>query len=250
MTKNLVLVVEPDADIRQLLYDRLEQGGYEVVEAATGEAALAIAFTVDLNGVVLEITLPGLPGLGVLDQLHRMDATLPIVMISTGQTFRRRALDRGAHAYFAKPLDLPLRRMFAHSFIRTGNGTRFPQPANGNVLNVCQSTPSHEAAKFQIEKLRYITLTHIGIKKGPAPQAHSILLGPPILKWRKLDSREEAPAHSGLRPKYPYRQALVSHTQRTNDRRLWHTTASPVDRVPGRPHTAVDSRNIGLATPN
>jgi|KBSMisStaDraftv2_1062788.scaffolds.fasta_scaffold44743_5 CheY-like chemotaxis protein len=70
MTKNLVLVVEPDADIRQLLYDRLEQGGYEVVEAATGEAALAIAFTVDLNGVVLEITLPGLPGLGVLDQLH------------------------------------------------------------------------------------------------------------------------------------------------------------------------------------
>jgi len=141
-TKNMVLVVEPDADIRQLLYDRLEQGGYEVVEAATGEARLAIASTVDLSGIVLEIILPGLPGLGVLDQLHRMDATVPIVMTSTGQTFRRRALDRGAHAYFTKPLDLPLlmiaiRRMFAHSFMRTGNGTRFPQPANGNVLNVC-----------------------------------------------------------------------------------------------------------------
>jgi len=141
-TKNMVLVVEPDADIRQLLYDRLEQGGYEVVEADTGEARLAIASTVNLSGIVLEIILPGLPGLGVLDQLHRMDATLPIVMTSTGQTFRRRALDRGAHAYFTKHLDLPLlmsaiRPMFAHPFMRTGNGTRFPQPANGNVLNVC-----------------------------------------------------------------------------------------------------------------
>src|SRR6476646_5129345 len=129
-------------------------------------------------------------------------------------------------------------------------GPAFPNRPTATCSMSVQSTPSHEAAKFQIEKLRYITLTHVAIKKVPAPQAHSVLLGPPILKWRKLDSREEAPAHSDLRPKYPYRQALVSHTQRTNDRRLWHTTASPVDRVPGRPHTAVDSRNIGLATPN
>jgi CheY-like chemotaxis protein len=79
-----VLVVDDDADAREMLRRALEREGVEVAEASDGVAALALiqARTPDL--IVLDLVMPELDGFGVLDVLHADHALrdLPIVVAS------------------------------------------------------------------------------------------------------------------------------------------------------------------------
>lgn len=79
-----VLVVDDSATIRAVLGKMLAQDGYEVLKAADGEAALALARSERPALVFLDIVLPGMSGFEVLRTLRRGADTqhLPIVMIS------------------------------------------------------------------------------------------------------------------------------------------------------------------------
>lgn len=79
-----VLVVDDSATIRAVLGKMLAQDGYEVLKAADGEAALAMARSEQPALVFLDIVLPGMSGFEVLRTLRREAATqhVPIVMIS------------------------------------------------------------------------------------------------------------------------------------------------------------------------
>src|SRR5262245_33469587 len=79
-----VLIVEDDADIRSLLRDRLARWPHEVVEAASGEAALEMAAARRPALVVLDIVLPGIDGWEVLHRLRNDPklADVPVVVVS------------------------------------------------------------------------------------------------------------------------------------------------------------------------
>ncbi|MBA2078949.1 response regulator [Rhodanobacter sp. PCA2] len=79
-----VLVVDDSATICAVLGKMLTQDGYEVVKAADGESALALARSVRPHLVFLDIVLPGISGFEVLRAMRREPATqrTPIVMIS------------------------------------------------------------------------------------------------------------------------------------------------------------------------
>ena len=79
-----VLVVDDSATIRAVLGKMLGQDGYEVIKAADGESALALARDERPGLVFLDIVLPGLSGFEVLRTLrHEPDTRhIPIVMIS------------------------------------------------------------------------------------------------------------------------------------------------------------------------
>src|SRR5262245_32249900 len=100
-----VLVTDSEDDVRQLVRVVLAQRGIDVVEATTGDAALARAPDADL--VVLDLLLPGRDGVSLCRALKAdpVTARLP-VMVLTGigdQDSRARALAAGADAYLTKP---------------------------------------------------------------------------------------------------------------------------------------------------
>lgn len=103
-----VLVVDDSPVVATTLRSWLERRGYEVVVAATGDEALAGAATLpDL--VLLDLTLPDLPGLEVLRRLRR-DETLsrvPVVVLtaSTAREDRISCLEGGAEDFLSKPID-------------------------------------------------------------------------------------------------------------------------------------------------
>jgi two-component system nitrogen regulation response regulator NtrX len=104
-----VLVVDDEAGIRFSLKGILEDEGFEVVEAGTGEAGLALLESgeaVDL--VFLDIWLPGQDGLAVLERLKEERPDLPVVMISGHGTIETAvtALKNGAFDFIEKPLSL------------------------------------------------------------------------------------------------------------------------------------------------
>jgi len=102
-----VLLIEDEADIRELIRYSLAQAGLEVVEACDGVEALEKlhAFVPDL--VVLDLMLPGMPGLELCQRLRsRADtARLPIMVVSAKSSASDQALGlaMGADDYVTKP---------------------------------------------------------------------------------------------------------------------------------------------------
>ena len=84
MSRPLVLVVEDEADIRELVSYNLTKAGYQVTSVVTGEEAMAAVETDPPGLVVLDLMLPGMDGLTVCQRLKRDAKTesIPIVMLT------------------------------------------------------------------------------------------------------------------------------------------------------------------------
>lgn len=103
----VVLVVEDDAEVAQLLSLTLENEGYQILTAASGEEALRVARERHPDLISLDIRLPGLDGLEVLELLKRAPETsdIPVVIISVISESKKRGLELGAVDYLTKPVD-------------------------------------------------------------------------------------------------------------------------------------------------
>jgi DNA-binding response OmpR family regulator len=105
--QHLVLVADDDDDILMLVTTRLRLDGFDVVAASSGDGALALARERRPALAVLDIGMPGLDGLEVLEQI-RADEELQtmIVVLLTAKAQEsdvRRGYESGADAYVKKP---------------------------------------------------------------------------------------------------------------------------------------------------
>ena len=114
MTEGLgsVLVVDDDANNRDLLSRRLRRSGYDAVVGTDGQHALTLVGERDFDVVLLDVMMPGLDGFEVLKILRRdRPATdLPIIMATAKDASDDvvHALTLGANDYVTKPLDYPV----------------------------------------------------------------------------------------------------------------------------------------------
>lgn len=107
MSGPLVLVAEDDDDILLLVTTRLSRDGFEVISARNGIDALALARDRRPVVAVLDIGMPGLDGLEVLEQI-RADAelrTMRVLLLTAKaqESDTRRGYAAGADAYVRKP---------------------------------------------------------------------------------------------------------------------------------------------------
>src|SRR5688572_16899422 len=96
-----VLVVEDEPAIRGLLTALLGEEGYRVVEAPTGRAALPLvewATRQDARPclMLLDMMLPDMDGLGVLDHLHQRGDGIPVIAMSASREHLAAAVAAGA----------------------------------------------------------------------------------------------------------------------------------------------------------
>jgi PAS domain S-box-containing protein len=109
-----VLVVEDDASTRELLSAALQKRGFEVLLAEDGASGLAVARGEQPGLVLLDLRLPGMDGLAVLQALKQEPATAAIPVITmTGSEglndgIRARVLSLGASDFVTKPFDLDM----------------------------------------------------------------------------------------------------------------------------------------------
>ena len=102
-----VLVVDDEAPIRRALATNLKARGYEVDAVETGEQALDLAARHHPDVVLLDLGLPGIDGLEVIEGLRGW-THVPIVVLSARGAERDKvaALDAGADDYVAKPFGM------------------------------------------------------------------------------------------------------------------------------------------------
>jgi two-component system KDP operon response regulator KdpE len=103
-----LLIVDDERSIRVSLRTILANFGFEIVEAARGEEALALVRTAQFDAVLLDINMPGMGGIDVCRIMRRTAPTLPIVMLTVQDSEDRKveALDAGADDYITKPFQL------------------------------------------------------------------------------------------------------------------------------------------------
>ena len=105
--KRVILVVEDESDIGELIRFNLEQERFAVVVAEDGESALAAVRRERPALVILDLMLPGIPGLEVCRRLRSQDATahLPILILTAkaAEADRVVGLEMGADDYLTKP---------------------------------------------------------------------------------------------------------------------------------------------------
>lgn len=115
-----VLVVDDVDDLRRLITIALRRGGFAVLEANSGEAALAIIESQPVDVVVLDMGLPVMSGTDVVRALRGRPETLtlPILLMTGSGTSQSviEGLDAGADDFLAKPvrLDELVARVRAH----------------------------------------------------------------------------------------------------------------------------------------
>ena len=105
-----VLVVEDNARNMKLFRDVLQVSGYRILEATTGERAIALAAEHGPDLVLMDIQLPDIDGLEALDRLKADERTAAVpVLALTAQAMegdRERFLAAGFDGYLSKPVDV------------------------------------------------------------------------------------------------------------------------------------------------
>jgi DNA-binding NtrC family response regulator len=102
-----ILVVDDDADIREVLTDRLESLGYRIFAAETAKVGLELLERQNPQLVLLDIEMPDMNGIDMLREIRRSEHDVTVVMITAYGTIERavEAMKEGAYDFIPKPFE-------------------------------------------------------------------------------------------------------------------------------------------------
>ena len=102
------LVVEDDPDLNRQLVSALEDAGYVVDKAVDGEEGHFLGDTEPYDIVILDLGLPQMDGLTVLEQWRREDRKMPVIILTARDRWSDKVagMDAGADDYLAKPFHM------------------------------------------------------------------------------------------------------------------------------------------------
>jgi two-component system phosphate regulon response regulator PhoB len=126
MIRHSVLIVEDEADIRDLISYNLLREGFQVTSVACGEAAIAAAAAKPPDLILLDLMLPGIDGLTVCQRLKTQPETkdIPVIMLTArgeeGDVVR--GFNTGADDYITKPFSPRVLSARINAVLRRSSG--------------------------------------------------------------------------------------------------------------------------------
>jgi two-component system alkaline phosphatase synthesis response regulator PhoP len=134
MENGSILVVEDEKSLHETLRLNLELEGYDVTSAYNGADAVKICQEGYFDLIILDIMLPAMDGLTVLEtiKLHRVDS--PVLILSARNTSADRVagLRKGADDYLTKPFELEELLLRVNNLVAKGKALRMVKPLSDN----------------------------------------------------------------------------------------------------------------------
>jgi two-component system, OmpR family, response regulator len=123
-----VLVVEDDSKIAVFISVGLRQAGFAVDHASNGEDGLHLALTEPYDAAVVDLMLPKLDGLSLIEELRRRKVNTPVLILSAKRTVddRVKGLQAGGDDYLTKPFAFAELLARVQALIRRASGTVEP----------------------------------------------------------------------------------------------------------------------------
>ncbi|MDL2316931.1 response regulator [Desulfovibrio sp. OttesenSCG-928-A18] len=103
-----ILIVDDEHEFLELMTNRLQKRGFTVVTASSGELALREVARQDFDAMVLDVKMPGIDGIKVLQQVKQSKPELPVLLL-TGHASIEAAMtgvESGAVDYLLKPVPI------------------------------------------------------------------------------------------------------------------------------------------------
>jgi response regulator NasT len=182
MDMKRVLIVDDDRVILQLLAEGLRDLGYEVVTAVSGADALARVAEQAIDLAVLDMRMPGMPGLELAHALRERGGP-PFVFLSAfgDKSIVRDASDAGAMGYLIKPVDVPQLVPFLEASM-----------ARADDLAKLRTSAGHLEQALSVEQKTRTAVGIIMVRKGlDRQQAFDFLRGQARSQRRKIGDLAE-----------------------------------------------------------
>jgi len=152
IVKRRVLVVDDEENVTHLVSSALRFDGFETITADNGPSALVAVAEADPDLVVLDVMMPGMDGLGVLQNLRAAGSQVPVIFLTArdAATDRIGGLRAGADDYVVKPFSVEELLARVHAVLRRS----VPDEGREGVLHVADlelDENSHEVTRGGVE---------------------------------------------------------------------------------------------------
>lgn len=163
-----ILLVEDDVDLGETLIQILEENGFTVNWAQSGDEAVYLMDGLHYDLMILDRLLPALNGLEVLASIRR-SSDVPVLMLTALNTLadRVQGLDAGADDYLGKPFELPELLARVRSLVRRG-----PRPIQENMvhgtllIDPMARTVSREGKPVELSRIEFDAACYLLKNKG------------------------------------------------------------------------------------
>ncbi len=108
MTKAKLLIIDDEVEFASTLCQRLQLRGFEVTDVHGGGEGLAILSTIEPEIVILDLKMPDMSGLDVLEGIKNHNQSIEVIMLTGHGSAASgiEAMEKGAFDYLMKPVDL------------------------------------------------------------------------------------------------------------------------------------------------
>src|SRR5580765_4349865 len=171
MASEKILIVDDERLVRWSLKQKCEEWGYHVVEAEAGEPGLKVAQHESPDLVLLDVRMPDLSGLEVLDQLKKNGDARAVIMITADPQLDdvKSALKLGAYDFIGKPLDFEELRITIQNALEANRLRTEVQSLRGEVR---RNTGYHEVVAVSPKSTELMNF----VQKVAASEATTILI--------------------------------------------------------------------------
>jgi two-component system, OmpR family, response regulator PhoP len=164
-----ILVVEDEAVLRDTLRQRLADAGFTVDVARDGDEGLFAGLEYPLDVAIIDLGLPGLPGLELIRRLRADAKTYPILILTARDSWQDKVagLQAGADDYVAKPFQFEEVLARVQALLRRAGGWASPQLSCGPItLDTRAQTVSVHGAVVELTTFEYRILEHLMLRAG------------------------------------------------------------------------------------
>jgi two-component system, OmpR family, response regulator len=165
-----LLFIEDDEKMVSFVSKGLKEAGFVVAHAPDGPSGLRLALDSAFDAAVIDIMLPGLDGLSVIEELRRRRIRLPVIILSARRTVdeRVRGLQAGGDDYLTKPFAYSELLARIQALIRRANNT--PEPTSITVgelhIDLLARVVTRAGKKIDLQPREFSVLEYLARNAG------------------------------------------------------------------------------------
>ena len=173
-----ILLVEDDRGIGVEIMRALRADGFAVEHTVSGEQAWFLGSTEDFDAIILDLNLPDIDGIRVLQNWRKEDVVTPVLILTVrgDWTDRVRGIELGADDYVPKPFHTEELIARLRAIIRRDKGHADDTISVGNVvLNLGRREVSYRGRIINLTPLEFQALSHLLYNKNRAVPSQELM---------------------------------------------------------------------------
>jgi len=160
-----ILLVEDDVKIASFIVKGLKAAGYAVDHASDGEKGLDLALTEDYDTAIIDIMLPKLDGLSLIERMRKEKSHIPVIILSAKSSIddRVKGLQTGSDDYITKPFAFSELLARVQALIRRASGLSEPTRLTvGDLsINLLTREVTRGARKIELQPIEFSLLEYL-----------------------------------------------------------------------------------------